>query len=982
MSSYDPIIEKAANTYGLDANLIRAQMHQESGGKRNAMSNKGASGLMQLMPATARELGVTDIFDPEQNIMAGAKYLKQNLDKYRRPELALAAYNAGPGAVDKYGGIPPYKETKNYVRRIMDNYAKIAGDIGNAMIKPAMADDAPAEELMQKFQAWKQSKQAAPQQAPQAEPELMAKFQAWKASKQKPAEPHQLDPINQGLRDIGGGVIAGISGIGSNILRLGDTYDDMVGKEYNRLPSHEERTNAIAGFLKDQGVNPENTLYKGGKLGAEIAGTAGAGGALAKVPQLAPIATELATGGIQGANLATRTAGGALAGAAQTAMVDPKNVLVGAAAGGALPGAIDTAAKTGIGLVNAYRSFTRPQQDKLAEKLVELTGRSKDDIIDLLTNESRVAEIPGLIKTAPQILQDPNISQLARTVKTNNSMALSEAEKAQQGAYRNALESIAPSNLTVQDAADKAGSAIGSAVKEDYRQASQAVSQKFNELRNNPEKVVQLPLDKLRATVDQYLGKGTVGKGSGAQQALRVAEDLSEVRPVQGQVPEQAAAPRTAWHKSPVNTESDNMLQAITKLGGINKEAAQSTYGNKIWEDVGQGGFNVFRNQGGKSLDEMAELLKEEGYLADHENLNDLVEYLYGDPKNMFSMGKASYGGDFAPTITEADDLHKQLGELISALNKKNAPKEAIEKAPRDLSGKVNFQELQNLRSSIGDLAQQATLQGKNTEAAALKQMVGDIDGHLDELANNWEGVTPVWLDKYKDARAAHRAKMQRFKTGPQEKLFKPKSNGEMAIEGGQIPGQFYSSKASQARDVESFKRLVNNKPELINELKQFAVTKAGQTATLNGNLGNAYVKWAATHSGANKALFTGAEKAKIDAISKSIQQAYKAENLGRVSGSDTAQKLKSVLDLGLIDNRLVNMAASKLPMGNAFLSALKESTGRERSNMLADLLANPDLLKTTLKNTKPLTRAAHDTNNALSRALARSVPVIAAGRQ
>lgn len=117
--SMDAIFEEAAARFDLPSNLIKAVAKAESSFDTNAVSHAGAMGVMQLMPGTAKSLGVTDPFDARQNIMGGAKYLKENLDKFGDVELALAAYNAGPGAVKKYGGIPPYKETQNYVKKIM-----------------------------------------------------------------------------------------------------------------------------------------------------------------------------------------------------------------------------------------------------------------------------------------------------------------------------------------------------------------------------------------------------------------------------------------------------------------------------------------------------------------------------------------------------------------------------------------------------------------------------------------------------------------------------------------------------------------------------------------------------------------------------------------------------------------------------------------------------------------------------------------------
>lgn len=142
-NAFDSIIKQAAARHGVSEGLIKAVMHTESGFNTNARSPVGAQGLMQLMPATARRFNVSNAYDPHENIMAGARYLSWLLKRFNgNTSLALAGYNAGEGNVAKYGGIPPFRETQDYVRRVTSRYSNLYS--GNLSVSSANHATAPA----------------------------------------------------------------------------------------------------------------------------------------------------------------------------------------------------------------------------------------------------------------------------------------------------------------------------------------------------------------------------------------------------------------------------------------------------------------------------------------------------------------------------------------------------------------------------------------------------------------------------------------------------------------------------------------------------------------------------------------------------------------------------------------------------------------------------------------------------------------------
>lgn len=126
-NAFDNIIREAAQAMNVDHGLVKAIIHTESGFNPKARSKPGAQGLMQLMPATAAMYDVMDAYDPAENIRAGTRHIKYLINRYKDLELALAAYNAGEGNVKKYGGIPPFAETQDYVKRVLSRYRNLYG---------------------------------------------------------------------------------------------------------------------------------------------------------------------------------------------------------------------------------------------------------------------------------------------------------------------------------------------------------------------------------------------------------------------------------------------------------------------------------------------------------------------------------------------------------------------------------------------------------------------------------------------------------------------------------------------------------------------------------------------------------------------------------------------------------------------------------------------------------------------------------------
>lgn len=650
----------------------------------------------------------------------------------------------------------------------------------------------------------------------------------------------------QGAGNLLAGAVRGAGSIGATLLAPLDIAGDALAGRGLSLQSNQQRRADMDAALGGMGAETDSWLYQGGKIGGEILGTAGAGGVLgnvaARLGASAPLVQALTSSGFSAggrtglAGMATRAAGGALTGGVTAAAVNPEDAATGAALGAALPIALQGAGKAAGALGRGVRNMRAPADAKAAARIADFAGMRPADLADALVQPGP-SLIPGYRPTVPQIMQNDNISQLQRTLKTAGTNAIGEAERAQRAQLRAALERVAPIDLSVQDAAQRAGGAIESYAKPAYTQASKEVTQLFDAIPSN-EAVMHLPLKEMESARAKFLGPGTFGKGGSA-----------------------------------VDT-------AIDEATAIGTRPAPKP----------------------------------------------ILDYSSSD------LARKAAGGH----------SHGAAGETVSKA--------------------VPFDQLQKLRSSIGEAIHQADKNGQKQAKAALTAMKNAIDNKVAEVASGNkmadEVFTPDAIDKWGQALNAHGAKKAQFETGPQIGMFRQGGDGQTAMQGAEIPGKFFSGKRSQVEDVQAFKRLIGNRDDLAQELKRFATTEAASTGNVQGDLTSKYLKWLQSRSGAIKELFTAQELATLKEIGKAVEKGIGAENLGRVSGSDTAQKLAALNNMGLLDNKAVSLLANRVPIVGQFtgpmLSGLRETAIQSQNKQLAGLLADPEALAAALRKNTP----------------------------
>lgn len=680
-----------------------------------------------------------------------------------------------------------------------------------------------------------------------------------------------------------------------------------------------------------------------GELVGEVVGTLPVGGVLAKgataalsrapalMSRAAPLINAVGSSGFRtgataigtkakAADLAIRSAGGAITGGAAAGLIDEDDAALGAAIGGVLPGLLGAAGE-GVKLGGrAYRSLTAAPDKEVAEKLAKAIGVPRDELMSALRAEGP-SMIPGYQMTVPQIVQSPVISQLQRSLQTAGIQDIADAVSRQQGQYRTALDSIAPADLSIRDAANRAGTAIQNYAIPARQEVSKMVRESFENVDPWDQARLMLPLDQMQGAQAKFLGPGTFGTGSKAQQALDTARAV-------GTETVEAAKPMSA-------KGIQDLVLAVRAAGGINTTSkAGRDMAGEIRNLRESGLNNLVKPNTGQSVERMAEKMHEAGFLPDN------------DPATLLNLLHESAAGN---RVFQAgsDDAFQFMQQQANG----PGPGAQSYQVP------VSFRTLQNLRGSIGEAADQASAKGSNKEAAALDSMKRALDERIEKAANGMADEGDYFpadiAARYREALDMHGAKKRVFDTGPQASMFRRGGDGQAQIQGAEIPGKFYNGNLSQVEDMQSFRRLVGDSPELMGEMKRYAMTEARGTANKAGDLTVKFNQWERSRSGANRELFDGGERALIGEVGKAVQRAGVAEDLGRVSGSDTAQKLASLNELGALDSKVLNIVASRIPIlgkiTGPMLDGLRETAARTQNKRMAELLADPEKLAAAL---------------------------------
>ena len=712
--------------------------------------------------------------------------------------------------------------------------------------------------------------------------------------------------------DLLAGLARGAGSIGATLLT---PYDLLAGN--TQSIGNPERRAAMDQALVQLGADPESFAYKAGKVGGELAGTAGVGPALAvpatgakvfgrAVPAIQSVAdAAVASPRLQGlvnavssagmrtgaapagfaakaADLGTRAAGGAINGGASAALADPSQAAGGAAVGAALPpvvkaaGAVATATgKTlrlsGAELTNMLKSEpTRAAQDLI--RALDLTPEQIPAVVAKLRGAETLVD--GAAPTVGQALSMPQASILERVVAAGpGGEKLRQALQAQAEARMAALHGVAPvdPNGYAQARADT-GSAIGRYAKAERGQAMTANGAQYIAADPAGAARITMPADEMQAAAAQFVGPGAVGKNQMPAQFSREASALSAPESGQPMYYVPAPAPRQA-RPQPAPPATVRYDQFGTPAPVV--EPQYFTPGKQV-PVPGGGGGGVAYNE-------------------------------FGVP---------------------------------------------VQAAPRA----SEWQEVMRMRSSLNEQIQAAINNGDNQAASAMTAQIKALDKAIETQA------PADVLSRWQEANASRHAIGQRFDTGPQAAIFSTR-NGEPLVQGGEVAAKFWGNRPGLAEDVQSFRRLIDDNPAMLGQFRSMITTEGADKAAQGGVLGAKFVDWVRNMKPGLRAAFEPAQLASLERIAADVERAGAAAKLGMGPGSNTYQNAATALDAGLLGSPMVKSIAQRTPILRAVAEPLRaaaaENASKAKALRLSDLLSNAGGAADELQRQVPSAAAA-----------------------
>lgn len=763
---------------------------------------------------------------------------------------------------------------------------------------------------------------------------------------QRQAQP-KMPALLRAAGTLGAGALRGAGSIGATLLT---PYDLLAGNTTRR--GNPERRQAMDDALSSLGFDTSSLSFKTGKLGAEVAGTAGVGGGLAKIGQVlgatAPMLSALTTGGINAGGVtglggaALRAGAGAATGAAATGLVSPDDAALGGVVGGVMPGAMQLAGAAGRGLSSLVKGREQRAVDTLIRSL-EMDPRTV--AAKLAASKTMVR---GADPTVAQVLRTPQAATLERIVSDTPGGAMIKQRYAQQNAARlAALDDVAAIDPRgFRSAQDDLGTAALDAIRKGDAAARARTSAAYDAV---PRDAATLYPPNLEAVRDAIYTKGSIANREAVDRVVAKYQELGFT-----EVPALAAA------KAPASS-GQTLAQAVRKAGGVNLGGGLRGEAASLRGEL----KNLVRPNTGRNLNELAEMMHEAGYLAD-DSVDTLLDGLRAE-----AHGRPVYSAGTSNT----ERAWRAAAEAAMG----DAP--GAQRVPKQ----VTLGELTDLRSDIK--AEARGMAGKPEMAKAkktLEDMARAIDDRINEVVRGDgaidENLPLAWADQLTEAQRLKRAQVEQFRTGPQSEAFRMGADGLPKVQGGEFAAKVWGNRPGVAHDIQQFRKVLDEHPKLLGQFRSMITTEGASTATSAGNLTNRFVRWVDNALPGLKASFDPHEVKMLQRIAADIKRADAAIGAARQIGSPTYANMQGALSAGLLDNRLLDVLASRTPVVGQFtgpmLSGLRQTAKEARARELAGLLADP--ARTTNLLSGLLSRPSLDWYP-IQRGLLSAAPIVAA---